>query len=166
MADASEKSVDQLLVQLSSKDATERRDARAALVKTGAPAVPSLLNALDAPQQHVRWEAAKSLAEIADPAAVERLVAALGDKDSDVRWVVGEALIALGRETIKPLLVTLTKGDLPDGVDEGAHHVLHELAKRPDLASLLAPVLEAFKGPEPEIAVPLAAEKALNRGPS
>jgi HEAT repeat protein len=153
--------VDQHVTGLGSKDAVERRDARAALVQIGSAAVPSLLDALDAPQQHVRWEAAKALAEIAEPSAAVRLVAGLADRDSDVRWVVGEALIALGRDALKPLLTTLEKSDLPDGVYRGAHHVLHDLAKRGDLASLLQPVLKAFDQPEPEIAIPVAAAKAL-----
>lgn len=164
MTDASKQNVDRLAADLGSKSAVVCRDARAALVQIGSAAVPPLLDALDAPQQHIRWEAAKALAEIADPATVERLVAALGDKDSDVRWVVGGALIALGRVAVKPLLTTLTKSDLPDGVHQGAHHVLHDLARRGDLASLLEPVLKSFQKPEPAIAVPVAAAEALQSG--
>ena len=161
MTDASQKNVDQLVADLGSKNAVERRGARAALVQIGSSAVPALLNALDAPQPHTRWEAAKALAEIAEPSAVERLVGALGDEDTDVRWVVGEALIALGRDAVKPLLATLTQSDLPDGFYPGAHHVLHDLAKRGDLSPVLEPVLKAFDQPEPEIAVPAAAAEAL-----
>jgi HEAT repeat protein len=161
MADASKENVDRLVAELGSKDAVERREARAALVQIGSAAVSPLWHALDAPQQHFRWEAAKALAEIADPTSAERLVAALGDKDSDVRWVVGEALIALGRESVKPLLTTLTKSDLPDGVYQGAHHVLHDLAKHHDLEVSLRPVLTALDQLEPEIAVPQAAVEAL-----
>ena len=150
MTDASKQNVDRLVADLGSKDAVERRGARAALVQIGSEAVPLLLDALDAPQQRVRWEAAKSLAEIAEPAAAERLVAALGDKDPDVRWVVGVALIALGRGALKPLLTTLTKSDLRDSVYQGAHHVLRDLAKRTELTSVLEPVLKALDQPEPE----------------
>jgi HEAT repeat protein len=161
MMDAAKQNVDQLVADLGSKNAGQRRDARAALVQIGAGAVPALLSALDAPQQHVRWEAAKSLTEIAEPAAAERLIAALGDKDPDVRWVVGVALIALGRDAVKPLLTTLTKSDLRDSVYQGAHHVLHDLAKRTELTSVLEPVLKALAQPEPEVAVPLAAIEVL-----
>jgi HEAT repeat protein len=163
MPDTSREDVDQLVAALGGKDGIERSGARAALVRIGSAAVPSLLTALDAPQQHVRWEAAKALAEIADPAAAERLVAALGDKDSDVRWVVGRALIALGRGAVRPLLTTLTKSDLPDGLYAGAHHVLHDLAQHSQLAPLLAPVLHAFDRPEPELAIPQAAAEALKQ---
>jgi HEAT repeat protein len=153
--------VDQLVADLGSKNAVERRDARAALVRIGAAAVPALVDALRAAQQHTRWEAAKALARIAEPAAADGLVGVLGDEDTDVRWVVGEALIALGRDAAKPLLAALTKSDLPDGFYSGAHHVLHDLTRRSDLALVLAPVLKAFDEPEPEIAIPPAATKAL-----
>jgi hypothetical protein len=73
-------------------------------------------------------------------------------------------LIALGQNAVKPLLTTLTESDPAEGVYEGAHHVLHDLAKQANLASLLEPVLKAFKGPEPDIAVPLEAAKALQGG--
>jgi HEAT repeat protein len=161
MTDTPRKDIDELVAELGSKSAVERRDARAALVRLGAAAVSPLMNALGDREQHVRWEAAKALAEIADPAAAERLIAALADKDTDVRWVVGSALIAIGREAVKPLLSRLTQSDLPDGVHAGAHHVLHDLAERQDLASLLQPVLKAYNEPEPSVAVPLAASKAL-----
>jgi HEAT repeat protein len=163
MTNSPERDVDQLLADLGGKDPVQRRDARAALVQIGSEAVPPLLAALDAPQQHVRWEAAKTLADIADPAAAQRLVAALADRDFDVRWVVAEALIALGRDAVKPLLTMLIQPDPAEGMYQGGHHVLHDLAKRNELASVLEPVLRAFKEPEPEIAVPVAAEKALEK---
>ncbi len=143
------------------EDVAERQDARAVLVQIGSPAVPLLLIALDTPQQQVLWEAAKSLAEIVDPAAAERLVAVLADEYSDMRWIVAEALIALGRDGLKPLLTVLTQPDLPVGVYEAAYHVLDELAEQGDLAALLAPVLEAFRGPHPERAIPRAATEVL-----
>ncbi len=161
MTDASNENVNQLIAKLGSHDAVERGSARLQLAKVGSAAVPPLLAALDHPQQHVRWEAAKTLAAIADPAAAERLVAALADKDSDVRWVVGEALIALGSHAVKPLLTALTGSDLPDGMYRGAHHVLHDLIRRGARGALLEPVRQALDQQEPEIAVPQAAAAAL-----
>lgn len=164
MTDASGNTVDELVSALGSADPTERHKSRAALVRLGSEAVPQILEALDDSRQHVRWEAAKSLVELADPSTQDRLVAALGDKDPDVRWVVGEALVARGRSTLKPLLTMLTKKDLPDGVYPGAHHVLHELSTDEELASLLRPILNALGHSEPEVAVPVAAAKILQSG--
>lgn len=161
MTNNSGANVDQLIASLNSENATERINARAALVILGSEAVSALIDTLDSPQPHVRWEAAKALSEIADPAATDKLVMVLGDEDPDVRWVAGEALIAIGPGVVKSVLAAVIKSDVPGGVHEGGHHVLRALSKRGGLASVLEPVLKAFKQPEPEVAVPVAAEKAL-----
>jgi len=161
MTDRAAGHAQQLVQNLGSANAAERIRTRAELAKLGRAAVPVLLSALDAPRQHVRWEAAKTLAEIADPAAAQRLVASLGDEDTDVRWVVAVALISVGSAALRPLLTTLTKSEPPEGLYPGAHHVLHDLAKQQDLAALLRPVLSTFHEPEPAVSVPLAAAKAL-----
>ena len=161
MTDASYHDVGELVSALAKDDAVERQSAREKLVNIGSAAVPSLLDLLGDDQQHVRWEAAKTLAAIADPTATEQLVETLNDEDPDVRWVAGEALIALGQESVKPLLTALTKSVDPERMYKGAHHVLHDLARTKNLAALLGPVLEAFDQPEPEVAVPVAAASTL-----
>ena len=161
MTDSSKPNVDQLLVGLVGNDAAERLKARNALVEVGSLAVPGLIALLSDTQQHVRWEAAKTLAEIAAPEAAEAIVQTLGDRDSDVRWVASEALIALKRDAVKPLLNGLTMSQDSEGLYKSAHHVLHNFSKDSDLGSLLAPVLKALDQPEPEVAVPVAAQRAL-----
>ena len=84
-----------------------------------------------------------------------------GDDDADVRWVVGEALIVLGRCAVKPLLTALTKSQDSEGYYQASHHVLHDLSKSADLAPLLAPVLAALGRSEPQVGVPVAAADAL-----
>jgi HEAT repeat protein len=161
MADHSHKNVEELVADLSHENPAQRQEARVSLVERGSAAVIAVAGALDAPQPIVRWEAAKTLAEIADPAAAEMLVGALADGDPDVRWVAGEALIALRGDAVKPLLLALTKSNAPSDVYAGAHHVLHDLAQRSEFAALLEPVVKAFAEPEPALTVPVAAEKAL-----
>ena len=161
MTEEPAQNVEQLVAELADKDGVRRLDGRKALVRVGSSAVPSLLTALGDRRQHVRWEAAKTLAGIADPAASEMLVQALGDEDSDVRWVAGEALIALKRNALKPLLNGLTKSQDSEGFYTSAHHVMHDLSQHSDLGPLLESVLKALDQSEPEVAVPLAAERAL-----
>jgi HEAT repeat protein len=161
MTDPSRKVIDELVADLSSSDAVVRVRSRSALVNLGAATVPAVLKALDAPMPHTRWEAAKTLAQIPTATASKRLVEALGDEESDVRWVVGEALIALGSSAVKPLLEALTKSDLPVGFYQGAHHVLQALKKESDLAETLSPVIIALDSTEPELATPTAALQAL-----
>ncbi|MEZ7198021.1 HEAT repeat domain-containing protein [Pseudodesulfovibrio karagichevae] len=58
--------LDFLMNMLSSKDGMARKSARESLVAMGAPAVPSLMKALqDSPSDKVRLEAAKSLGVMA-----------------------------------------------------------------------------------------------------
>ena len=157
----SERSSEELVAALASTDGAERIKAREALIQIGSSAVAQLINALGDPQQHVRWEAAKALTGISDPSAAEKLVETLGDEDSDVRWVAGEALIALQRAGLKPLLTSLTKLQDSEGLYKAAHHVLHDVAKHAELASVVNPVLDALGQSEPEVAVPISAERAL-----
>ncbi len=154
-------SAEKFVVALANKDGAERIKAREALMQIGPSAVTELLEALGAPQQHVRWEAAKILTAIADPSAADKLLEALGDEDSDVRWVVGEALIALRQAGLRPLLAELTKSQDSEDLYKAAHHVLHDLANNTELAPIVKPVLDALGQSEPELAVPIAAERAL-----
>ena len=78
-----------------------------------------------------------------------------------MRWVASEAMIALQRDAVKPLLNSLTKSQDSEGLYKSAHHVFRDLSKRSDLGPLLAPVLKAFDQSEPEVAVPVAAYSAL-----
>ena len=153
-------SVAELVEGLASKRPAQREKTRKQIVKIGHAAVIPLLHKLTDPAEHVRWEAAKALAEIADPAAADALVDALGDGSSDVRWVAGEALIALGWEGAKHVLVRLLRqGDSTDFCCN-AHQVLSVFAKRRS-GRFLKPVLEGLRGYEPGVNAPPAALIAL-----
>jgi HEAT repeat protein len=155
-------SVEEHVKSLFSLDAVARRRGREELVKIGTPAVGAIVELLKHPQQHVRWEACKTLEGIAHPSAATSLVEALADVDKDVCWVAGAALIPLGRDGLEPLLVALMEKKRVAGLQPGAHHVAHEWV-RGELAEILAPLLEALSGPEAELAVPVAAEKVLHQ---
>ncbi len=161
MADSSD-SPEQLVSRLSSSDAMERTHARQALVSAGEAAVPPLLTALEDPQRHVRWEAAKALTEIKSPAAGPKLAAALADEEADVRWVAGEALIALGEASIDPLCRLLAAAKDIEWLHDGAHHVVRELAKTGH-RQLLEPLATALKSFDREEVVPVVAEEVLEK---
>ena len=146
--------------ELASESGFARVDARDYLVSMEEKAVPHLTEALKSDKQRVRWEAAKALATIGDPAASQSLINALEDKIFDVRWIAAEGIITIGREALIPLLSALTKRGDSLWLREGAHHVIHDLM-REDLKEVFGPVLDAIGKPEGELTVPLAAEKAL-----
>ncbi len=148
--------VDALIANLASRDDSKRVKARQVLVALGKTAIPSLIEALENRNTLMRWEAAKALGEIGDPGTAPALIKALEDKEFDVRWLAAEALTKLNINSLKPLLEALeTRGDSVM-LQEGAHHVFHDLAKG-SLRKCLAPVLAALERLEPGEGVPWVA---------
>lgn len=151
-----------LIADLAGKDGMVREKARRSLVGIGGPAVAPLVEALNDPNEQLRWEAAKALGQIADPAAAPALVEALTDKVFDVRWLAADGLIAVGRAALVPLLEALMEHSNLPRMRLSAHHVLHDLAhKDPELKELLRPVLVALDDIEPSLEVPWAARSVL-----
>jgi HEAT repeat protein len=160
VAATKQKSAEALVKALRSKSVTEREATREQLIALGNAAVIPLLHGLDDSNEHVRWEAAKALGGIADPAAVDALTEALNDESDGVRWAAGEALIAIGWDGVKQVLVTLLRKSDSNAVCTAAHHVLSHFAKQ-KTGEYLKPVLERLDGEEPAVRVPLAALTAL-----
>jgi len=139
-----------------------RHHARECLVIVGKPAVPDLIEALRNKNEDVRWEAAKALGQIRDPAAAPALVEALRDKNFGVRWLAAEGLIIMKAAAILPLLQELIQH--PDSIwlRQGAYHVLHDLAKKRGFSRQVAPILAALAGYEPALNVPIAAKNLID----
>lgn len=169
MTDETLSQIERLIADLHRSDGAVRREARQALVFIGKLSVDFLIPLLKDPDDDVRWEAAKALAEIADPRAASELVGLLMDHNYGVRWLAAEGLIPIAPNALKPLLEKLAEHPDSSWLRRGALHVLHELAKKaPDLNELVEPVINALEGFEPEIGVLEAAYAALDRlrGPS
>jgi HEAT repeat protein len=150
-----------LLADLENFNGLTRQRARLALEDIGTLCVPDLIRKLSCTNSHARWEAAKALAAIPDSRAAEALVNTLEDEDISVRWAAADALIALDRVALEPLLRALTKDFSSIWLREGAHHVLHQLKKRNFLTPTESKVFEALEHLAPEMEVPWAAERAL-----
>ncbi len=152
-----------LIGTLRSHDGLARQQARHSLVRMGSRAVASLLLLLKDPKHQVRWEAAKALSDISDPMAASGLVAALEDESFGVRWLAADGLIAMGRDALPPLLEALKDDGASLWLREGAHHVLNMWAAEHGLHDPVTPVLTALESIQPDIDVPLAAKKALEK---
>lgn len=152
--------VKSLIADLNSQDGQVRVRARKSLVAIGGRAVKPLVEALASKREWVRWEAAKSLGQIGDLAAVQALIIALEDKMFDVRWLAAEGLIFIGRGALVPLLQALVEHPDSHWLQEGMHHVLHDLDKG-DLTEILQPVITALESFEPSVEAPLAVRTAL-----
>jgi|WetSurMetagenome_2_1015567.scaffolds.fasta_scaffold01849_6 HEAT repeat protein len=153
-----------LIADLGSQDGMVRVRARKSLVAIGRRAVKPLAKVMASKKEWVRWEAAKSLGQIGDPAATQSLIKALEDKMFDVRWLAAEGLISIGRKVTVPLLRALMEHPDSLWLQEGVHHVLHDVNKR-DISKVLQPVIAALESFEPSVEAPLAARIALEMLP-
>ncbi len=150
-----------LRARLADWDARRRHEASSELVSMGTAALPVLAKQLSARDWHVRWEAARALGEIGDPAAAVLLVEALQDDDTGVRWAAMGSLIQLERGALRPLLESLTRDFYSARLREGAHHVLHMLLSRELLTEREKEVFFALEGAAPGIQAAWAANRAL-----
>ncbi len=159
--DKAKATASQLVERLSLADGMARDAAREAIVKIGKPMTPRLVQLLSSPDEQLRWEAAKALAAIGDPAAAPALVGALEDPSFGVRWLASSGLITLGRDGLRPLLIALMQNSGTVLLRSAAHRIVFDLAGREELYVLLKPVLDALESAEPAVSVPGAAQSAL-----
>jgi hypothetical protein len=148
------------LADLRNRDGVRREFAREAIVSLGRQAVDPLTKLLADPNHQIRWEAAKALSEIADPKSASALVSSLEDREFDIRWLSAIGLIAIGKDSLVPLLEALARRSESVWLREGAHHVFHDLSKK-GFMDLAAPILTALEGTEPGIEVQGPAKAAL-----
>lgn len=153
--------IKKLINQLQSEDGNERQRARKALVRIGRPAVPHLLDLLTHENDLLRWEACKALGSISDPETAAPLVHALSDTSMEIRWLAGEALIALGEDAVCDVLRALETNFNSVFLREGAHHVLHALERQKLLDKKTLDVLDTLRYLQPSISVGVAAKEAL-----
>lgn len=169
--------IEKLIADLSSKDMQVREDARLSLSAIGQPTITPLVNKLGSSDKWLRWEVAKTLAEMREPSAAPILVESLTSSDPNIRWLSAEGLIALGRVSIAPLLEALTRFSGSVELAEGAHHILHDLFTggvhegesdyepnplTSEIKSLIKPVLESLGTTGSTILTPEYAKVALN----
>ncbi len=154
----------ELAAKLGSDDGIERETARKSLAEKGIQVIDILSELLSHPKFIFRWEAVKTLEEIADPAAIPLLIQALGDDKSDVRWIAAKGLIKFGITSVKPLLKKLEKKSENVFVLEGAHHVFFDLKENNALPKNfpIDELLTALKNPEWEESVKPLVYKILN----
>lgn len=150
----------EMVERLESPDVILRQSTRKKFVAMGRAAIVPLIVALQRGRRDGCWEAAKALGEIGDPMAAPALVEAMMNADDDVSWVAGESLIALGDAALVPVLMGLLKYARFHRFRIGAHRILSCLkSAHPNQG--IQPVIRALDDPHPDLAAPVAAERAL-----
>jgi HEAT repeat protein len=139
-----------LMDLLASKNGATRMKARESLVALGKPAVSTLTRTLqNSKQDHVRWEAAKTLGAINDIRSIPLLLKALEDNDQGVIWLAAEALRKF-KKIAWPLLLR-----------QAAHHVLRN-QKEDGFNDLLATLRAALESSTASESTPFAHLTYLN----
>ena len=147
--------------ELASRDGLIVQHARASLAGYGRSAVPALLRALNDENDQSRWEAARVLGEIRDPATAPALVKVLTDQNFVVRWIASEAVDALGHSGVVPLLNALETQPDSTWLRRGAYRILGAQTGG-NLNETLDPVMKALEGINPMLEVPIACVNTLH----
>ena len=146
--------LEELLCDLGSGKGLVRLRARETLAAIGEPALEALVQLLGSPEPRLRWEAAKALTEIPEPAAIPGSIALLGERRSEIRWLAAVGLINLGTRSVPYVLEALTKQAGSREFQQGSHHVFNDLAARNTvLAEILGPVLEVLDSSSPDAGI-------------
>jgi len=130
--------IDPLMEAMEDPNPALAKEARDALLKV-------LLAALKDSRLEVRLKAAKLLQDVPDPVAVEPLIGALRDKDSNVRQRAGAALGKIGQPAEKSLV-----GLLQDPDPEMRRVAAEQLGKIRS-PEALEPLLTALRDPDPNV---------------
>ena len=160
---ASKETIRKLIDALGSRDPTKRHQAHNRLSEFGGKAIPALIKLTADPKPELRREAASILGDIHDPSGIPALINLLDDEAYEVRWRAAESLIKMDRDGIIPLFRELQHSNSFDSAWflDSVHHILRKLNEKGYLGPPSQKVLKAFEDPVKEIAIPEAAEKAL-----
>lgn len=109
-----------------------------------------------------REGAIHQLKEFPTPAVIDRLIRALEDDDSGVRWAAATTLIEFGAAAAAPLLRTLVEKNDSVWLREGAYRVFHDTHDA-TVQALTVDVVKALKGPAAGLMTTEAAVKALGK---
>ncbi len=102
-------------------------DARNKLISMGKEILPYLHKLLQTNNNDLRKEVAKVVGLISDHESIPSLILLLDDTEFEIRWIAAEALVGLGRKSIRPLLKSIREGKSSLFLNRGAHHVLRDL---------------------------------------
>lgn len=139
---------------------TLHRAAQRALRELGMVAAPAWVKALDHPDEHIRWHAARGLGEIGDIRCVGILAEGLTDENQPVRWATARVLAQIGPAAVPAILDGLRRHTLVEPYRQAAYHALHAIVSRHAQARL-KPLLDALNGPAARTEAPLIAQRIL-----
>lgn len=152
----------QQLYELTDVDDYDRHlEARRRFVESGEAVLPVMHQLMHSNQKVIRKQAIKVVELIAHHSSIGELLAMLEDDASGIRWIAAEALIKMGRVSLRPLLETLINRADSYNFRLGAHHVLAKLVKDNDPEELRSIEEMTRSGGDTPETIPVHAAHAL-----
>ena len=149
------------LVAALARDREElHHEAQRALSELGRKAEPALVAALEHPDSHIRWHAARTLGQIGDDRAVDALAAGLYDENQAVRWASARVLANLEAAAIPAILGVLCCHSITEPFRQAAFHALHSMPSQ-QTQVYLKPLLQVLGSPGASVAAPAVANRML-----
>ena len=135
-------------------------EAKKALIKLGPVVESAWVEALNHPDSHVRWHAARGLGDPSNIRSMEVLAEGLMDENRDVRWATADALARIGPPAIPATLSAISRGKITNASRLAAYHALHGVFSR-RLREPLKPLLAALQSPTGCVDAPAIAGRLL-----
>ncbi len=149
-----------LLVALTNNRGAVHRLASRALRELGPAAEDVLQIALQHPDSHIRWHAARGLGQIGNLRGIQTLVEGLRDDHPAVRWATASTLADLDAQAIPFILRFLIDQPLSEPVRQAVYHALHAMPSA-STRQYLQPLLEALRGQSAAVHAPVIAQRML-----
>jgi HEAT repeat protein len=148
-----------LLVQVLVKDHDIfHQEARQGLSKLGHLTEHAWQEALGHSNPHIRWHAARGLAEIGNYGGLSVIAAALSDENSTVRWLSSDLLAQIGVTAIPQILDVIVRKPFGDECRQSAHHALLSI-KSYRAQECLKPLISALSSPSTKMIAQIIAER-------
>jgi len=161
LADLGDERCGRLLLKMFIADRGElHREAGTALRNLGAKAESTWLDLLDHPDSHIRWHAARGLAETGGAKTANILAEGLLDENYAVRWATADVLAHMGAGAVQATLTVLSKHKLNEPTRQAAYHALHGIVSR-KVQKRIKPLLDALRGSTTSINAPAIAQRLL-----
>lgn len=135
-------------------------ECKQALMKLGPIVEKAWVEALDHPDSHIRWHAARGLGDPKNVRSIQLLAEGLLDENREVRWASADALARIGPPSVPATLAVISRAVLTTPTRQAAYHALHGISSR-RLRERLKPLLDALQSPTGSVEAPAIAQRLL-----
>jgi HEAT repeat protein len=137
------------------------QEARRSLAELGELAEDAWLKALEISDSHIRWHAARGLAEIGNTSALRILANGLFNENTTVRWISSESLARVGAKAIPDILEVICTPTFSDECRQSAYHALRSI-KTYRASECLKPLVSALSSPSTKQIAQIIARRMLS----